>query len=136
MLIPEGIRLGPNNTLDFGAFTVKEKIKVDGFPVMGDLYKVKTHNEITRLEKNGVMLFEAVPGAAVFGFKMDDRSVSFSTIGQGNTQITLEVLPVCEYKIYEEEVLLDRVKTGPAGKISLGLELSDKPIKILIEKAE
>lgn len=34
----------------------------------GDLYKVKTFKEITKLERNGMFVYESVPGTAVTDF--------------------------------------------------------------------
>ena len=41
------------------------KTKKDGFEFQGDIYKVKTFKEITKLEKNGMFVYESVPGTAV-----------------------------------------------------------------------
>ena len=35
------------------------------FEVSGDMYKVKTWNEITKLERNGTFVYESLPGTAV-----------------------------------------------------------------------
>ena len=39
----------------FGDYTLASKTKLDGFEFQGDLYKVKTFKEITKLEKNGCL---------------------------------------------------------------------------------
>ena len=44
-----------NGTISFGDYTLASKTKVEGFEFQGDLYKVKTFNEITKLEKNETM---------------------------------------------------------------------------------
>lgn len=54
-----------NNYLCFGNYLVTEKQKLENFDFNGDKYKVKTHNEITRLEKNGKMILETVPGLSL-----------------------------------------------------------------------
>ena len=38
-----------DGTLSFGDYTLENKTKLDGFEFQGDLYKVKTFAEITKL---------------------------------------------------------------------------------------
>ena len=45
-----------DGTLSFGDYTLENKTKLDGFEFQGDLYKVKTFAEITKLEKNGMYM--------------------------------------------------------------------------------
>ena len=61
-VIEELIRQEDNGTISFGNHLMDEKKKVLDFEVSGDLYKIKTFKEITKLEKNGKMLLETVPG--------------------------------------------------------------------------
>ena len=75
--VKELIRNEANGTLSFGDYTLSEKTKKDGFEFEGDLYKVKTFHEITKLEKNGVFVYESVPGTAVENFKVSDNVVTF-----------------------------------------------------------
>ena len=60
-VIEELIRLEDNGSISFGNYLMDEKKKVLDFEVCGNLYKVKTYKDITKLEKNGKMLFESVP---------------------------------------------------------------------------
>ena len=76
-VIEELIRKEDDGSISFGNYLMDEKKKVLDFEVQGDLYKVKTFKEITKLEKNGKMLLEAVPGATVLNFVQDERGVSF-----------------------------------------------------------
>ena len=63
--IKELIRKESDNTISFGDYTLDKKTKLDNFEYQGDLYKVKTFGEITKLEKNGSFVYESVPGTAV-----------------------------------------------------------------------
>ena len=58
--------------LSFGDYTLSSKTKLDGFEFQGDVYKVKTFSEITKLEKNGMFVYESVPGTAVEDFKASE----------------------------------------------------------------
>ena len=60
-------------SLEFGNYELGAKTKKDGFEFQGDIYKIKTFNEITKLEKNGMFVYESVPGTAVHGFKASKR---------------------------------------------------------------
>ena len=46
-----------NGKLNFGDYDLKEKSKKEDFEFNGDLYKVKTFKEITKLEKNGLLVY-------------------------------------------------------------------------------
>ena len=54
MTIIDGlIRSEADGSLSFGNYSLPKKSKVSDFEHNGDLYKVKTHKEVTKLEKNG-----------------------------------------------------------------------------------
>ncbi len=133
-VIKEGIRESAENTIDFGDYSVVAKLKVDNFESGGDVYKVKTHNEITRLEKNGSMIYESVPGSAVFGFSVSEKLIKFGAEGIGNTQITLELEPQTDYKIHIDNVYADKARTNISGKIIFSVDLNDQLQNIKIEK--
>ena len=60
--VKELLRIEADGTLSFGDYTLPSKTKLEDFEYQGDLYKVKTFAEITKLEKNGMFLYESVPG--------------------------------------------------------------------------
>ena len=81
--------------------SVEGKIKNLDFEHDGDLYKVKTYNKITKLEKNGMFVYESVPGTAVFHLRQDENELSFDVTGEDTVQITLELEAEKEYQIYK-----------------------------------
>ena len=91
-VVKELIRTESNGSISFGDFTLNEKAKKEDFKHEGDIMKVKTYNEITRLEKNGMVLYESVPGTAVTGLKETEDSLEFSVEGPEDAQITLGAL--------------------------------------------
>lgn len=133
-VVTEGIKICDKLGLCFGDYTVKRKLKVDDFEYMGDIYRVKTHDELTRLEKNGKLLFESVPGATVHDFKSDSRKISFYAEGNSDTQMTLELEPNTEYKIFIDEFDTGKMKTNMSGKITFSAELNAKDQDIRVEK--
>lgn len=52
--ISELIRSEADGTISFGDYTLGAKAKLDNFEHQGDIYKVKTFSEITKLERNGM----------------------------------------------------------------------------------
>ena len=52
--VKELLRAENDGTLSFGDYTLPTKTKKDNFEFEGDIYKVKTFAEITKLEKNGM----------------------------------------------------------------------------------
>lgn len=133
-VIQELIRLEGNSTISFGNYAMDEKKKVLDFDVDGDLYKVKTYNEITRLEKNGKLLYESVPGSTVHNFAMDDKTITFVIEAPEDTQITMELEPEKEYKILVDDMLVGRIRANLAGKVSFSVEISRDTHAIKIEK--
>ena len=75
--VKELIKKESNGSISFGNYDLPEKKKLADFEVAGDLYKVKTWNEMTKLERNGTFVYESIPGTAVNVFKesADDGAV-------------------------------------------------------------
>jgi len=132
--IEELIRIEDNGTISFGNYLMDTKKKVLDFEVKGDLYKVKTFKEITKLEKNGQMLLEAVPGATIHNFSLNEKGVKFLVEGLEDLQLTLELGPNAEYKILIDDVNVGKVKTNLTGKISFSVEVKKEPMSVKIEK--
>ena len=61
-VVKELIRTEENGTISFGDYEKNQKSKVSDYPHQGDMYKVKTFKEITKLERNGMFVYESVPG--------------------------------------------------------------------------
>ena len=135
-VIQELIRQEENGRISFGNYLMDEKKKVLDFEANGDLYKVKTFREITKLEKNGKMLLEAVPGATIHNFGMDEKGAKFSVESEEDIQITLELEPETEYKILIDDVNVGKMKTNMAGKVNFSVERQNKMPEIVIEKIE
>lgn len=124
-----------SGTLSFGNYEIKQKTKKDGFNFNGDIYKIKTFNEITKLEKNGMFVYESVPGTAVHGFKATDKAVSLVVEGNEDAQVTLELEAEKEYKIHIDKVYVGKLKTNLGGKLNMSVELEPgKQVDILVEK--
>ena len=133
-VIEELIRQEDNGTISFGNHLMDEKKKVLDFEVSGDLYKIKTFKEITKLEKNGKMLLETVPGATVHNFTVNERGAEFTVEGLEDTQITMELEPDTEYKILIDDVNVGKMKTNLAGKVTFSVELGKDTPSVAIEK--
>ncbi len=132
-VIKDVIVLNDDNTLSFGNYEVADKQKVE-FEANGNLYKVRTHKDVTRLSKNTQLLLETVPGAAVHNLKVTEKEVTFSIEGNGGTQVTLELESDSHYTIYIDDVSIGNIETNFAGKISFGMELNSVPKFVKIEK--
>ena len=70
--IKELIRTEEDNTLSFGNYDLPTKGKVSDYVFDGDVYKVKTFHDITRLEKNETFAYESTPGTVVTDYKETD----------------------------------------------------------------
>ena len=133
-VIQELIRQEDDGSISFGNYLMDEKKKVLDFEVNGDLYKVKTFNEITKLEKNGKMLLEAVPGATVHNFRMDEKGASFDIEAAEDIQVTLELEAETAYRIFLNDVNVGQMKTNMAGKVTFSMETKEQISEVKIEK--
>ena len=136
MLIKLNILLSKydEKSLSFGDYSLAEKTKKDGFEFQGDLYKVKTFKEITKLEKNGMFVYESVPGTAVENFKVSENVVSFKVSGEGDAQITLELEADSEYTVYMNDVNVGDMSTNLSAKLSISAELGKESVEVEIVK--
>lgn len=133
-IINEIIRLEADNTISFGNYMVAEKQKIQDFDVNGDIYKVRTHNEVTRLSKNTKLLLETVPGATIHNFNVGEKLITFMAEGNGSTQITLELESDTNYTVYVDDVNIGKIDSKMSGKINFSVELTSNPQSVRIEK--
>lgn len=119
------IYMEEDGTLGFGDYTLAEKSKVNDFEFNGDLYKVKTFCEMTKLERNGMFVYESVPGTTVGHFEASEKAVAFTVTSQEDVQITLELEPEKEYKIYIDDTNVGKMRTNLGGKLVLSIEKKD-----------
>lgn len=133
--ISELIRKEADGTLSFGDYTLGSKSKLDNFEHNGDIYKIKTFGEITKLERNGMFVYESVPGTAVTAFTQTEAGVTFNVEGPQDAQITLELEEATEYEITIDGTSAGVMKTNLGGKLSLSVELAEADaIAIKVEK--
>lgn len=128
------IRANADGTLDFGNCELREKTKVPEFEFRGDTYKVKTFTEITKLERNGMFVYESVPGTDVRNFRVSETGVSFVVDGKEDAQITLELEDDTEYRILIDCANAGKMKTNLGGKLTLSVELGNAPVSVEIVK--
>lgn len=134
-VVEELIRTEEDATLSFGNDSLPEKTKKSDYEFDGDLYKVKTFSDITKLERNGMFVYESVPGTSVFGFRMTGDAVSFDVMGHENTQITMEMESATEYELSVDGSAVGAVRTSLGGKLTFSAALEpDKRVSIEIKK--
>ena len=120
--IKELLRTEADNTLSFGDYTLDAKAKVEDYEFLGNLYKVKTFKEITKLERDGAFVYESVPGTAVTGFKTSDNGVEFNVSGDADAEITIELSENTEYEV-SVAGKTNKMTTGISGKLSFSVNL-------------
>ena len=134
-VIDELIREEETGALSLGNLALATKTKKDGFQYQGVSYQIKTFREITKLERNGMFVYESVPGTVVHDFRATDKAVNFVVEGEEYSQIKLELEAEKEYKIHIDKVYVGKMKTNLGGKLNLSVELEPaKMVDILVEK--
>jgi hypothetical protein len=124
-VVEELLRSEENGTVSFGNYKLNAKSKVENFEHDGDLYKVKTFKELTKLEKNGMFAYESEPGTGVTQFAETEQGVSFLVEGDEDAQITVGLEEDTKYKIYVNDVSIGEMKTNLSGKLSVSVELAN-----------
>lgn len=119
--------------MNFGDCELSEKAKLDGFEFDGNIFKVKTFKELTKLEKNEMFLYESEPGTNVRDFLENDKELSFNVSGYEDAMITIGLKEDTEYEVFEDGVSAGKVKTNLGGKLSISVSLSEgKAVNIRI----
>ena len=134
--IEELIRTESDGSISFGNHLLGEKAKKEDFESSGDIYKVKTYNTMTKLEKNGMFLYESVPGTSVENLKETPDGISFTVSGNDDAQITVGLKEDTEYDVAVNGNSIGQMKTNMGGKLVVSLELSESDSKeVKITKA-
>ena len=124
-VVKELIRTEENGTISFGDYEKNQKSKVSDYPHQGDMYKVKTYKEITKLERNGMFVYESVPGTSVFHLEQDGTTMSFEVQGFEDSQITVELEAETEYQVFIDGASTGTMTTNLGGKLSFSVELGN-----------
>ncbi len=122
-IVEELLRTEADGGISFGNHKLEQKTKKEDYEHAGDLYKVKTYQEITKLEKNGMLLYESVPGTSVLEFKESADGVEFIVEGDEDAQLTVGLKEDTEYEVFINGKSTGKMSTGFGGKLSLGVDL-------------
>ena len=134
-VVKELIRTEENGKISFGNYELAQKSKLSDFEYDGDMYKVKTYNEITKLERNGMFVYESVPGTTVLNLDTREDGMSFIVEGPKDAQITVEVEEDAEYTVTIDGEEAGQMKTNLGGKLSFSVELEQaEQVSVCIEK--
>lgn len=134
-VVAELIRSEANGTISFGDYTLGAKSKLDNSEHAGDLYKVKTFREITKLERNGMFVYESVPGTAVTNMAASENGVEFEVEGPEDAEITLGLMEETEYDVFVAGKSIGQMKTNLGGKLTLSVELDpETPVAVKVSR--
>ena len=134
MAVSELLRKEQDGSLSFGNHELNEKAKLEDFKYGGDLMKVKTYKPMTKLEKNGMLVYESVPGTSVYRFKESENGVTFEVEGSEDAQVTVGLEEEVDYEVIVGGVSAGKMKTGMGGKLSFNVELGGAPVSVVIER--
>ncbi|MDD6039078.1 MAG: endosialidase [bacterium] len=132
--VTELIRSEADGTISFGDYTLSAKAKLDNFDHAGDLYKVKTFNEITKLERNGMFAYESVPGTAVANMQVSADGVTFTVEGPEDAEITLGLEEETTYEVSIAGSDVGSMTTNLGGKLTISVELNGEPVEVSVKK--
>jgi len=123
-VVTELIRNEENGSISFGNYELTAKTKLEDFEHSGNLYKVKTFSELTKLEKDGLFVYESEPGTSVNGFVADEDGVTFTVSGNEDAMITVGLAEATEYEVFVADKSIGKIKSNLAGKLSFSVELA------------
>ncbi len=132
-VVAELIKIESNGNLSFGNYELGEKKKIEDFECAGNFYKVKTFKEMTKLERDGMFVYESVPGTAVFDFEATETGVAFDVCATEDVQITVGLKEDTEYEVTVLDKSIGRMKTNLGGKLNLSIEMNESgcvPVEI------
>jgi hypothetical protein len=133
--VSELIRSEADGTLSFGDYTLEAKAKLDNFDHKGNVYKVKTFREITKLEKNGTFAYESVPGTAVDHLAADENGITFQVEGPEDAEITLGLEEETTYQVRIGDNEAGTITTNLGGKLTISVELDGSAVSVSVNKA-
>ena len=132
--VKELLRAESDGSISFGDYTLAAKTKLPGFEHKGDQYYVKTYAESTHLEKNGMFVYDSVPGTAVTAFMVTEDGAKFTVEGDKDAQITLELAAKETYTIYYDEKAVGQMTTNGSGKLVISVALGEAPVLVEVRK--
>ena len=124
-VVKELIRTEENGTISFGDYELNQKSKLSDYQHQGDMYKVKTFKEITKLERNGMFVYESVPGTTVWNLEQNGSEMSFAVEGPEDAQITVELEAETQYEVFIDDASTGRMETNLGVKLSFSVELGN-----------
>ena len=123
-VVEELLRTESDRTISFGNHGLAAKAKLEDYEHDGNLYKVKTFKELTKLEKNGMFAYESEPGTSVNHFAETENGLAFQVEGTEDAQITVGLEEDTVYAVYVNGANVGEMKTNLSGKLSISVELA------------
>lgn len=123
-VVEELLRTESDRTISFGNHGLAAKAKLEDYEHDGNLYKVKTFKELTKLEKNGMFAYESEPGTSVNHFAETENGLAFQVEGTEDAQITVGLEEDTVYTVYVNGANVGEMKTNLSGKLSISVELA------------
>lgn len=123
-VVEELLRAESDGTISFGNHALAAKAKREDYEHGGNLYKVKTFRELTKLEKNGMFAYESEPGTSVNRFAETEDGLTFAVEGDEDAQITVGLKEDTTYAVYVNGMSMGEMKTNLSGKLSISVELA------------
>lgn len=121
-----------DGSLNFGDNTLAVKTKIEDYEYQGDVLKIKTFSEVTKLKRNGNLLYESAPGSVVSNYMITDTGVSFEVDGNEDIQITLGLKSETNYRIIINDKEIDSMKSNIGGKLSFHADVSEGAAKVQV----
>lgn len=124
-VVMELLRAEEGGAISFGNHRLEQKAKLENFEHMGDLWKIKTYKTMTKLEKNGMFVYESEPGTSVANFKETEEGICFTVEGDEDAQITVGLQEKTEYEVFVNHESIGKMSTNLGGKLNLSVELAE-----------
>ena len=135
-VVEEILKVENDGRISFGNYLLEEKTKLTDYEYNGFVYKVKTFKELTKLERDGELVYESVPGTSVFNFTHSIAGVEFDLDCESSAQITIELEEDSIYRLYINGESHGTMDTGISGKLTFNIVNAHKGtlVDIKLEK--
>lgn len=128
------IEINEQSNLNFGDYTLSEKSK-ENIIYNEYEYKLKTFKDVTRLERDELLIYESVPGTYVENFSYKSDEISFMVSGNDTASIIIGVNQDSNFSLTIDDKFYPETVCISPGKLNINLNFNkENKVKVVLTK--